>query len=70
MTITHRILNNSGERRIELDGRAFAEDELREALWLVNIELRAGLPRREQIEARRQIARYEGLLSALRSAGA
>ena len=70
MTAAHRILNNSGERRIELGGRIFAEDELCEALWLVNIELRAGLPRRERIEARRQIARYEALLSALRSAGA
>jgi hypothetical protein len=70
MTAAHRILNNSGERRIECGGTAFAEDELREALWLVNMELRAGLPRREQIEARRQIARYEQLLSALRSAGA
>ena len=69
MTIAHRILNNSGERRIESGGRVFAEDELSEALWLVNIELRAGLPRREQIEAKRQIAQYEALLSTLRSAG-
>jgi hypothetical protein len=70
MTAVHRILNNTGERRIESGGEAFAEDELCEALWLVNIELRAGLPRRERIEARRQIAQYEALLSALRSAGA
>ncbi len=70
MTAAHRILNNSGERRSESSGQVFAEDELCEALWLVNIELRAGLPRRERIEARRQIARYEALLSALRSAGA
>ena len=70
MTKAYRILNNSGEIHIEFAGRAFAEDELREALWLVNIELRAGLPRREQIEARRQIAQYEALLSALRRAGA
>jgi len=69
MTAAHRILNNSGERRIESGGQVFAEDELCEALWLVNVELRAGLPRRERIEARRQIARYEALLSALRSAG-
>lgn len=70
MTAAYRILNNSGELRIETGGRIFAEDELREALWLVNIELRAGLPRREQIEAKHQIAQYEELLSALRSAGA
>ncbi len=70
MTAAYRILNNSAELRIETGGRIFAEDELREALWLVNIELRAGLPRREQIEAKRQIAQYEELLSALRSAGA
>ena len=48
----------------------YAEEDLCEALWLVNMELRAGLPRRERIEARRQIAHYESLLSALRSAGA
>jgi hypothetical protein len=69
MTAAHRILNISGERRIESRGTAFAGDELCEALWLVSIELRAGLPRRERIEAKRQIARYEALLSALRSAG-
>jgi hypothetical protein len=70
MTAAHRILNNSGERRIDCGGAIFAADELHEALWLVSMELRAGLPRRERIEARRQIARYEALLSALRSAGA
>ena len=69
MTTAYRILNNSGEPRIEFDGQSFAEDELREALWLVNIELRAGLPKRERIEAKRQIAQYETMLSALRSAG-
>jgi hypothetical protein len=69
MTTAHRILKTSGELRIESGGQFFAEDELREALWLVNIELRAGLPGREQIEAKRQIARYQALIAALRSAG-
>ena len=70
MTISYRISNNSGEPRIEFDGQVFAEDELYEALWLVNIELRGGLSRRERADAKREIAQYEELLSALRSAGA
>jgi|GEM_PF-4927924 hypothetical protein len=65
MTKAYRIQNN----RIESNGQSFAEDELHEAIWLVNIELRAGLPKGEQIEAKRQIAEYEEILSTLRSAG-
>jgi hypothetical protein len=70
MTTAYRVLNNSGEPRIEFNGQIFAEDELSEALWLVNIELRSGLPKCERIEAKRQVAQYEELLSVLRSTGA
>ena len=70
MTTSYRILRTSGGNRIASGGETFAGDELCEAIWLVNMELRAGLPRRERIEAKRQIAQYEELLSALRSAEA
>ena len=55
----------SGDR-IEEGGESYAADELYEAIWLVNIELRNGLPKQERITAKRQIARYEALLDALR----
>lgn len=70
MTTAYRILNNSDELRIEFGGQTYAEDTLCEALWLVNVELRAGLPRREQIKAKQQIAQFETLLDALREAQA
>ena len=70
MTIAYRITNNSGFLRIEWCSQAYSEDELNEAIWLCNRELRAGLPRREQLQARREIAQFEELLAALRSAGA
>ena len=56
--------------RIEENGESYAADELHEAIWLVNIELRKGLPKQERITAKRQIARYEALLDALRKEGA
>lgn len=56
--------------RIEENGESYAADELYEAIWLVNIELRNGLPKQERITAKRQIARYEALLDALRKEGA
>jgi hypothetical protein len=51
--------------RIEYHGQLYAEDELRESIWLVNMELRAGLPKRERIEAQQQIAEMELCLRAL-----
>ena len=48
MTIAYRILKTAGENRIEFDGQIYAEDELHEAIWLVNMELRNGLPKRER----------------------
>jgi hypothetical protein len=51
--------------RIEYRGHLYAEDELRESIRLVNIELRAGLPKRERIEAQRQIVEMESCLRAL-----
>jgi len=56
--------------RIEESGESYAADELHEAIWLVNIELRNGLPKQERITAKRQVARYEALLDALRKEGA
>jgi hypothetical protein len=69
MTIAYRIHNNSDFLRIECCGQTYSEDELHEAIWLHNIELRGGLPRREQIEAKQEIAQLEELLAVLRSAG-
>ena len=51
--------------RVEYRGQFHAEDELRESIWLVNMELRNGLPRRERIEARQEIAEMETALKAL-----
>ena len=59
MNTSHQIQNISGVLRIEHQGYFYAEDELREAIWLINIELRNGLPKREKIEAKRQIDQYE-----------
>ena len=70
MTISYRIQQNAGDICIEYQGHLYAEDELNEALWLVNIELRNGLPRRERIEAKRQIAQFKTLLAAFREASA
>ena len=50
---------------IEYRGHLYAEDELRESIWLVNLELRAGLPKRERIEAQQQIVEMESRLRAL-----
>jgi len=53
--------------RIEYRGHLCAEDELRESIWLVKIELRAGLPKQEHIEALQQIAEMELCLQLLQS---
>ena len=58
-------INFAHDIRVEHRGHFYAEDELRESIWLVNIELRNGLPRRERIEANRQIAEMEAALKAL-----
>ena len=70
MFTAYRILQTGGDNRIEFGGQIYAQDELHEAIWLVNMELRNGLPTRERIEAQHQITRYEAMLEALRSAGA
>ena len=69
MTMSYRILQTAGEPRIAFEGHAFAADELHEAIWLHTIEIRGGLSKREMKESKRQIAQFEALLSALRSAG-
>ena len=57
---------------IENEGKArLTEDELGEEIWLINMELRgAKLTKRERIEARRQIAEYNELLSNIRGRSA
>ena len=70
MTISYRLFQTSGDHRIEFNGQTYAEDQLHEEIWLVKPELRAGLPKRERIEAQHQITQYQALLDALRSAGA
>ena len=66
MTNSYQVQHNAGDIRIEYLGQIYAEDELHEAIWLVNIELRNGLPKRERIEAKHQIAQFQTLLNALR----
>ena len=58
-------INFAHDIRVEYRGQFYAEDELRESIWLVNMELRNGLPRRERIEARQEIAEMETALRAL-----
>jgi hypothetical protein len=53
--------------RIKYRGCLYAEDEMHENIWLANIELRAGLPKRKRIEAQRQIAEMELCLQKLLS---
>ncbi len=70
MTNSYQIQQIAGDIRIDYLGQSYAEDQLIEEIWLVNIELRSGLPKRERIEAKRQIAQFERLLDGLREAGA
>lgn len=70
MRNSSNIQKIKGVLRIEHQSQFYADDELCEAIWLVNIELRNGLPKKEQIEAKNQIAGYEKLLDTLRNAGA
>jgi hypothetical protein len=70
MTISYRILPSAPFNRIECAGQIYTEDELHEEIWQVNREIRAGLSKRERTEAQHQIAQYEAMLNALRSAGA
>jgi hypothetical protein len=70
MTISYRLLQTAGYARIERGGQIDTEDQLHEEIWLLNMEIRAGLPKRERIEAHHQIAQYEAMLDALRRAGA
>ena len=58
-------INFAHDIRVEHRGHFYAEDELRESIWLVNMELRNGLPKRERIEAKQQIAEMEAALKAL-----
>ncbi len=69
MTLSYRIFQTNADNRIQFNGEIYAEDELHEAIWLIKMELRAGLPKRERIEAQQQITQYEAMLDALRSAG-
>jgi hypothetical protein len=50
---------------IAYQGHFYSEDELHEALWLVQIELRNGLPADEKREAEQQITELNGLLKSL-----
>jgi hypothetical protein len=70
MTISYRILNSYAYPVIEFGGQVYGEEDLCDTIWLVQKELRHGLPRKERIEAQRQIAEYQTLLDALRAGGA
>ncbi len=53
---------------ITIQGFPYTEDDLRETIWLVTQELRAGLPKRERIAAQHQIATLEAALTQLSKA--
>ncbi|OHV80372.1 hypothetical protein [Ensifer sp. LCM 4579] len=63
-----QIISTNDIIRVEFCGQFYAEDELREAIWLTNIELRNGLPKRERVAAQQQIAGMTIALEALVSA--
>ncbi|PJR10241.1 hypothetical protein [Sinorhizobium meliloti] len=63
-----QIISTNDIIRVEFCGHLYAADELREAIWLTNIELRNGLPKRERLEAQQQIAGMELALQALTEA--
>ena len=71
MTISYRIINANHDTRIEFCGQIYGLEDLCEAIWLINMELRgAYLSKRERTKAHHQITQYEAMLDALRSAGA
>ena len=70
MTISYRVIKNNGDALIECGGQIYGEEDLCEAIWLVQKELRHGLPKKEQIVAQRQIAQFQAMLDALRAGGA
>ena len=65
ITIPLNLLQISPLNARKIPPRATEQTELRESIWLVNMELRNGLPRRERIEARQEIAEMETALKAL-----
>ena len=69
MTISYRLFQTNGDHRIEFNGQTYAEDQLHEEIWLVKRELRAGLPKRERIEAQHQITQYEAIARRLAERG-
>ena len=70
MTISYRILHSYAYPVIECGGQIYGEEDLCDAIWLVQKELRHGLPKKEQIVARCQIAQFQAMLEALRAGGA
>jgi hypothetical protein len=70
MTISYRILNSYAYPVIEFGGQVYGEEDLCDAIWLVQKELRHGLPKDEQIVAQRQITDFQAMLDALRAGGA
>jgi hypothetical protein len=69
MTISYRILNMNGNAVAECGGQIYGLEDLCDAIWLTNKEIRGGLPKRERVQAQNQIAHYEAMLDALRRAG-
>jgi hypothetical protein len=71
MTISYRIINANHDPRIECRRQIYGLEDLCEAIWLINMELRgAYLSKRERTEAHHQVTQYQAMLDALRSAGA
>jgi hypothetical protein len=68
MTISYRILNSYAHPVIEFGGQVYGEEDLCDSIWLIQKELRHGLPKDEQIKAKRQIAHFQTMLDALRAA--
>ncbi len=61
MTISYRITSSNHHAPI------YSEDEVLESIWLIQKELRSGLPKNEQIAAQRQITEFRAMLDALRA---
>ena len=65
VTIPLNFLQISPLNARKIPPRTTEQAELRESIWLVNMELRNGLPRYERIETRQEIAEMETALKVL-----
>jgi hypothetical protein len=66
MTFSYRIVERRDSKEVEYDGYRMKEEELRAGIELARKELRSfGTPKKDKLQARQQITRYEEMLEAI-----